>query len=448
MKFVLCLGSCIFAFLLFVNPLHAILGDVNGDNKVSLEEAIFALQVVSGMSLQGKDETESNNIKTEATQTSANATISGKIGYLGDDLDWYKIIMPSNGLFHFSVENLNENAYIGRCYLYLEDGANLIELTYASESYGHYTEPGHLRFSSITTVYKNATYYIKVPQYEDNVVSYEIKTSFSELEIVETGESNDGYNEAQLIQKDDTITTLLGYGDDEADWYKIQMTANGQFQFSIQNLHPADVENGRIGRSYLYEKDGVNLVEITYASESYGHYTEPGNLRVSSKSAVYQNGIYYIKVPQYEHHAAPYLLETSFSELKTEDSGEVNDSYSEAQPVQENEIIVSLIGYGGDDADWYQIQISASGQFQFSIANLQSESVGNGRIGRSYLYEKDGDNWVELTYASESYGHYTEPGNLRISSKVSVSNDIYYIKVPKFEHHAAPYQLETSFTAD
>ncbi len=50
---------------------------------------------------------------------------------------------------------------------------------------------------------------------------------------------------------------------------------------------------------------------------------------------------------------------------------------------------------------------------------------------------------------NSGYSGYIRPDTLGASSKVSVSkNGIYYIKVPKYSHHIAPYHLVTAFIPD
>ena len=68
MKTFVRLTGCILiisALLLSVTILYAvepcgIMGDINGDSKIGLEEAIFALQIASGMNSQDKEESGSN----------------------------------------------------------------------------------------------------------------------------------------------------------------------------------------------------------------------------------------------------------------------------------------------------------------------------------------------------------------------------------------------------
>ncbi len=410
--------------------------DINGDRKVGLEEAVYALQVVAG-------------IKTNAT-IEENTTITETIGYDNDNEDMIKIVTPANGIFQFTVENLNvsgsENGNIERCYLYHDYNAELIQVTYVADGGNSIIRPGNMGTSSKIAVSENGTYYIKIKQYENHAAQYEMKTSLTELKTVDSGESDNTYAEARLVRENETIISLIGYGYDEADWYKIQMSENGKFQFGIVNLHSEDVENGWIGKCYLYEKDDADLIQIAYVADGGNSIIRPGNSGASSYIAVAKNRTYYIKVPKYEHHAAPYQIKTSFTELKTSDFGESNDIYNDARLIQENETVISLIGYGNDETDWYKIQMPANGKFQFGIVNLHSENIGNGWIGKCYLYEKNGDELIHVAYVADGGNSIIRQGNSGASSDIAVSeNGIYYIKVPKYEHHATPYQLETVF---
>ncbi len=451
---------CIFSLTnKYVNAGLYVTGDINGDDRIGLEEAVFALQTVSGINSQGENEEEANDIRSEAQQINTVSATLGKIGYTGDTEDWFKIVVPENGLFQFAIENLNEpnseNSNIGVCYLYQESGANLVELTYVTNGNGYYgyTAPNTMNASSNIPVSGNGIYFIKIAQYGNHIARYELKTSYSKLQTKDYGEPDNSYNNAHLIQENETITSLIGYENDESDWYKIQMPSNGQFQFSIENLHSEPIGNAHIGVCYLYHKDGVDLVELTYVTNGNGYYgyTAPDTMNASSNIPVSANEIYFIKIAQYYNFAAPYQLKTSFTELQIEDSGEPDNSYNEAQLIQENETKISLIGYGNDEEDWYKIQISANGQLQFSIANFHMKNIDNGFIGVCYLYHKNGADLVELTYVTSGNGYYgyTAPDTMNASSNISVSaNEIYFIKIAQYYNFAAPYQLETVFMPD
>ncbi len=441
---------------------YGMMGDINGDNKVGLEEAIFALQTASGISFQGKDESEPNDSKNEASQVGANSTVLGKIGYGSDNEDWYKIVMPANGLFQFTVKNLNasgtDNGRIGRCYLYQLDGLTLAELASICDYPGagrYYIEPGQSLTSAKVAVSDSYTYYIKIPKYENDNASYELQLSFLQLQTDDNGEPNDIKSESYIIQVDTIHTALIGYEGDDEDWYEITIPANGIFQFSVENLHPSGVWHGRIGRSYLYQLDGLTLVELASICDYPGagrYYIEPGQSLTSAKVAVSGGYTYFIKIPKYEYGNAPYQLQVSFFQLETDDSKEPNRSQENAAVISEDSTLTALIGYEGDDEDWYEITMSANGTFQFSVENLHPSGVWHGRIGRSYLYQLDGLTLVELASICDYPGagrYYIEPGQSLTSAKVAVSDGYtYFIKIPKYEYSNAPYQLIAYFVAE
>ena len=93
------------------------------------------------------------------------------------------------------------------------------------------------------------------------------------------------------------------------------MSANGLFQFTVENLNPSGTEKGIIGKSFLYQKDGYDLVELASAYKSHGShdipYIAPGESPTSKSVSVSGGTSYYIKVPKYSNHAAPYELKTN-----------------------------------------------------------------------------------------------------------------------------------------
>jgi len=64
---------------------------------------------------------------------------------------------------------------------------------------------------------------------------------------------------------------------------------------------------------YIYQQNGADLVMIAEVENSgYSSRIRPDTMAASSKISVSENEIYYIKVPKYSYHAAPYHLVTAF----------------------------------------------------------------------------------------------------------------------------------------
>ncbi len=375
---------------------------------------------------------EPNDTQYEATTITETGSTTALIGYGEDDEDWYSITMSNNGYFHFEVTNMNSSGVLygnlGYIKLYNE---SLYELT----SIGNLGAGGNST-SSTVVVSGEATYFIKIlPENINNAAPYELETVFVALEIEDFGEDNNMQYEATAISELGSITALTGYDDDNEDWYSITMSVNGYFYFTVSNLHSISVPNGDLGNVILYDESQNVLTTISQNN------LEDGESATSSTVVVSDEATYFIKiVPKSNIHAAPYELETIFSELEYIEYGEPNNVSLQAETIDPNDNITALIGFGDDDQDWYSFDIPADGQFQFRVTNLNPSNVQQGTIYRVYLYNNPDSN--PLTYISN-----LSPGNSANSIVVSLTGgETYYIKVESSSNHAAPYKLETFFT--
>ena len=380
-------------------------------------------------------EIEPNDSQYEAQLIDANSTINGDIGYGTDEEDWYEIVMSANGTFVYSVSNLHPSGTsygdMGNVYLYDE---SLTQLTYINDNY---LEDGESSSSSTIVVSGGYTYYIKVtPENSSHAAPYELSTYFTELTTTDYGEPNDSQYQTTTIPETGTLTALIGYGNDEEDWYEIVMPNNGTFVYSVSNLHPSGTGYADMGHVYLY--DG-SLTQLTYINKT---YLEDGESATSSSIVVSGGYTYYIKVtPKDSDEAAPYELSTYFTELTTTDYGEPNDSQYQTTTIPETGTLTALIGYGNDEEDWYEIVMPNNGTFVYSVSNLHPSGTGYADMGHVYLYD---GSLTQLTYINKTY---LEDGESATSSSIVVSGGYtYYIKVtPENSSHSAPYQLQLFF---
>jgi hypothetical protein len=446
-----------------------ILGDINRDNRVGLQEAIYALQVSAGIqgerNIEGA-EAEPNDIQDYPNSIFENTILTGTIGSGDDEEDWYKVTMPANGLFQYSLENLNsegtEQGIIGQTTLYHQAGLDLVELNsiyiyrYGT---GNCIRPTEKPISPYTAVAEGEVYFIKIPVYMNNYAPYELKTSFVQMEVSDIGESNQSASEAYVIQDNGTIEAIIGYGDDEEDWYQFSPSENGLLQYSVENLHPStsNIDQGIIGATVLYQKVGLDLIElgqIYIYRYGTGNCIRPGEKPTSQYTVVSEGGNYYFKVPKYGYESAPYKLDTLFIASNTVDVAEPNDSPDNAENISENDVITAMIGYGGDGEDWYRITPTADGSFRFKVENLLESTAGidQGIIGQTFLYQKSGLDLVEITSVyiyRYGTGNCIRPSESPESNIIAVSGGSeYYIKIPKNDYNAAPYTLTTSYLAD
>lgn len=268
-----------FAFLLltqgtsFGNP-YQIIGDVDGDNHVGLQEAIYALQVVAGI----YNEYPSSTSESEPNDSVEQADVMG-IGLSNaminatrtpNDVDYYKFNTSGNRTYTLETYGIVKNAYNDGTGIYLYDSSgNLL----ADDSYsdnGTNVADARIVFKFIVA----GTYFIKVtkPQGDNDW------TGLYSLRILpkhdEPGASWDSQNESE---PNDTLplSNFIGIGVSNAetqnisadyldycssydeDWYYFSAQAGSAYVIETFNLLPNNDANGTA--IYLYDKDGQEL---------------------------------------------------------------------------------------------------------------------------------------------------------------------------------------------
>ena len=469
----------------------------------SSHAAPYRLETSFISTAQHTDLGEPNDVRSQAHTISENETLEALIGYSGDAEDWYQIAMPSNGTFQFQVTNLHDPdvSYgdVGDVELY---DASLMRVTSTSR-----LQEGQNTSSIQLPVTGGETYYLKVKQYTIHSTPYRLQTLFTATTAVtDVGEPNASSNQAHAIPETGSLEALIGYGSDTEDWYRLTIPSNGTLQYTVTNLHISGVSNGRVGPVELYNASLQEVADISGGSrldptenqtssqvtvaggavyyikvnQHFALHAAPGNLhdpdvtygdvgdvelydisltRVTLTSRLQEGQntssiqlpvtggeTYYLKVKQYTIHSTPYRLQTLFTATTAvTDVGEPNASSNQAHAIPETGSLEALIGYGSDTEDWYRLTIPSNGTLQYTVTNLHISGVSNGRVGPVELYNASLQEVADI-----SGGSRLDPTENQTSSQVTVAGGaVYYIKVNQYSAlHAAPYRLETTFTAD
>ena len=301
--------------------------------------------------------------------------------------------------------------------------------------YSTYVNPNSTFSIKPITTTENSTYYLKLAPYKKgNRIPYEIKTSFTEQNISDANEPNNSQSAAHSMSENEEIVASIGYGNDEEDWYKLNIPSNGFLSLELVNKHVTDVGFGSIGEPILFDKN-LNQVDM------YMSYVNPNKSYASRPLAVEADAVYYVRIKPYgKEHKAPYVLKTSFTELTYTDTKEVNISFSNAASIESSESFSATIGYN-DKEDWYKVTMPSSGVFQFSVANEHANNILNGSASIQLLdnQQKKVFNNPYTLAADRTYSSYS----VSVEGKSS-----YYIKVSSYSsRHKAPYTLKTNFVA-
>jgi len=115
----------------------------------------------------------SNNIYSSAQQISVTSIISGDIGFDVDNVDWFKLTMPSNGQLVVSLDNIGNNN-IGEVIIY-DNALNQL----STIGTGGFISGGTTMQNSAIGVYSGAIYYIKVNQYLSENSFYKLSMKLS-----------------------------------------------------------------------------------------------------------------------------------------------------------------------------------------------------------------------------------------------------------------------------
>lgn len=294
----------------------------------------------------------------------------------------------------------------------------------------------NLSFTEWTTN-KNATYAYDYGS--DKVVTLEVKDtkgkvgSTSKTVKVLQGEiePNNSKLQAQKIELNSSIAGEIGYSGDTEDWFEIFLQTNGGFTFSISNLNPSSVTNGKTGSVYLYDDYSNQLSSIGYLN--------PGTSATSNTYSVSRNEHYYIRVTSYNStNSAPYKLTCSGKYIDITDIGEPNNNKLEAYPISVSSTIVASIGYGNDAEDWYVLTFTKNGTFSYNFSNLHESNIANGRTGSVYFYNANSTQLLSTGYL--------KPGTSVTSDTANVSPETYYLKIVRYNTtHSAPYRLKLNF---
>ena len=132
-----------------------------------------------------------------------------------------------------------------------------------------------------------------------------MECSFIERSSVDLSEPNNSYSSSTIIDQTSNINASIGFNSDQVDWYKINVTSDGEFKLKITNTNTSSVANGYFGNTYVYKNPNSSYVAgISIMSNGQSQTTSALNF---SKGEVI-----YIQVSRYSDNWASYKMECSF----------------------------------------------------------------------------------------------------------------------------------------
>ncbi|MGH1362035.1 MAG: PKD domain-containing protein [Calditrichia bacterium] len=416
-------------------------------------------------------ENEPNDTRGQADAIGETTTVFGEIGVAGDEDDWFAITVPANGKLWYRLENLEvsgaSSSRIAESPLFaINELLDAVQLTSAYVSHGgsRYIGPGEAATSVKTIVAANRTYYVQIPQYTGHSAQYELRMFFSELSQSDLGEDNDAQSSAFVVAANQFHQAHNGFWkngatkEDQQDWYELQFTESGVLQYTVENLHNEAAANGYVDETIFHSATTFDFIELTRAGINHGggsRYIAPTEVALSGKVGIDKGREFYLQIPQFINHAAPYEFQVNFVPSMFTDFGEDNDQSNSAAPIDEISENTAEIGYiksAGqyDEKDWYSPQVQRNGLLQITIENLYSTDILNGRIAPSKVYLKNILDFLEIQTLQVNHGgnnNYIGAGESVVSSRIAVSTDEdYFLEIPQYltDRHQAPYKVTTT----
>lgn len=449
--FIIVMVICFSSLLIgtsYADP-YEIKGDINGDKRISLEEAVYALQVAAGIQIGqpgNKSETEPNDSIGEANQIGIgysnpiiNATISSK-----DDVDYYKFNANSNSTYVIETYDILANSSNQATGIYLYD-TNGIELA-NDRSGANGTNNAN---ACVTHTFSVAgTYYIRVSRdyYDSSWTGYyslRILPKHDEhgagWDTVNDYEPNDklalanyieiGLDKAQTHQLNPKSSNFVNSGSDR-DWYYFNAESGRTYVIETFDIL-ANASNNATG-IYLYDASGIELAN----DRSGDNGTNNANARITHTFS--RSGVYYILV--LEDYYVKWTGTYSLRILPKHD--EPGAAWNEGSDYEPNDVLVLAnhieVGLNkaqtrqldpkssdyvnnGSDHDWYYFNAVADGNYVIETFDTQSDNATG-----LYLYDANG---IELAN-DRSGNNGTGNVNARITHTFSRSGS-YYILVLK-----------------
>ncbi|WP_077369474.1 PPC domain-containing protein [Anaerosalibacter sp. Marseille-P3206] len=350
---------------------------------------------------------EPNDNFMQANEIYLNETIIGELKSQNDNVDFYKIEIPSSGKLRIDGTQL-DGGEIGIT-LYNEYGtdSNYIARDYSGQKV------------QIISGLEKGTYYIGVYN-RSGYGAYELNLDFSKQTIANDNASNN-YIKAEKISINDRITGHIGYTRSNGnvntqDFYKIEIPSSGKLRIDGTQL-----DGGEIGIT-LYNEYGTdsNYIARDYSSQ-----------KVQIISGL-DKGTYYIGVYNRSGYGA-YELNLDFSK-QTIANDNASNNYIKAEKISINDRITGHIGYTRSNGnvntqDFYKIEIPSSGKLR-----IDGTQLDGGEIGIT-LYNEYG---TDSNYITRDYS----------SQKVQIISDLdkgtYYIGVYNRSGYGA-YELNLNF---
>jgi PKD repeat protein len=334
---------------------------------------------------------EPNETFNQAISFNATDTVKGHIGYVAggvttDNYDYYKTVLPSDGVVRVYVESNNTGNSNG--YLYLEgfdqrkESGNLFN-RYAA----NYSVAGSVYKDSIDVFCRSAgdTFYFRLSQ-PSQCFGYKLSYKMINTSATDTEDNNSfalAIPVAELQVKKGHIGYQNGGQSDVQDYYKTKLLSTGTLRVYVKSTNTGNTSGYLHVEGYDSRRSGGYVF-----SQAVANYVAPGTETIDSFN-IYCRAVdsFYFNIIS-SNSCFSYELSYKMINQGTNSNSndpEPNNSFAEAMLVAEKDTVQANVGYasagGSDPVDYYKTRLPYKGTLRIYIETKNTAGAGNG-----YLY--------------------------------------------------------------
>jgi hypothetical protein len=384
------------------------------------------------------NDTEPNNSFTQSIRFNLGDTLRGHIGHVSgtgvsDDADYYKTVVPSDGVYRVYMEATNTGSNIGNMYVSAFDQRKDNGVMY-NRTVAYYSNPGQISIDSVDLYCRAAgdTLYFRVTQ-SSMCYSYKIMYKKVSSPTDNDAEANNSFDQATSFKMGDTAKGHIGYvvaGDvaDNADFFKTVLPKDGKYRVVMEATNTGDGTGNMYVTAFDQRRDNGVLFNRTPA-----YYTGPGQLIIDSIDLYCRaaGDTVYFRVMQ-SGQCYGYKITYKLIGSPSDNDLEPNNNFNQAIAFAESDSVKGHIGYVAagdvaDNLDFYKTVVPRDGVVR---VYMQAENTGDG-AGNLYVtaFDQRRENGVLF---NRTPAYYTGPGQISIDSLDVYgrsANDTIYFRV-------------------
>ncbi len=308
------------------------------------------------------------------------------VGDNGDIQDWFKILVPDEGVVTLSVTT-ETTLRMGSLNFYCLN-AEKSDVVYRCNK----DMDAHGKDTTIVFVIPDCapgTYYLRQDRYR-GTGGYKIKYNFTACSYGPDEDGNDTWDKATALQLDTPHDGRMGYMysyTDTYDWYKFEVKEDGKLTF----ITKTDVTL-RLGSLNLYTLNADGTDVVYRCNKDMDGYNKDTVIvfEVPNVSA----GVYYVRLDRYRDYGG-YTLTCYFTGHSEEADPEPNDTWQEAVELKSGPAVTGQLGYeyngNTDGTDWYKIVVPKEGAAVLSMRSETTLRLGSLNV---YMLNDDGSDVV------------------------------------------------------